>query len=61
MARGTKKRQKIFDYDFTSANCDVTDIFLVYCEFGAIERPDSGRIVCKTYITINSNLLYYKN
>ena len=29
-------------------------------QFGAIQRPDSGRIVCKTYISINSNVLSYK-
>ena len=26
-----------------------------------MRKPDSGRIVCKTYIYINSNLLSYKN
>ena len=29
--------------------------------FGAVQKPDFGRIVCKTYIFINSNLLSYKN
>ena len=37
------------------------DIFPIYGQFGAIWKPDSGRLVCKTYIFINSNLLSYKN
>ena len=37
-----------------SSNCDAIAIF-------PIPKPDSGRIVCKTYIFLNSNLLSYKN
>ena len=44
-----------------SENCDVIVIFPNYGQFGAIRKPDSGRIVCKAYIFINNNLLYYKN
>ena len=59
------KRNKItskkFDDDVMSANSDVIVIFPIYGQFGAIRKPDSGRIVCKTYIFINSNLLSYKN
>ena len=36
-------------------------IFLIYGQFEAIRKPDSGRIVCKTYMFFNSNLLTYKN
>ena len=43
-----------------SANCDVIVIFPIYSQFGAIRKPDSEHIVCKTYIFINSNLLSYK-
>ena len=43
------------------ADCDVIVIFPIYGQFGAIWKPDSGRIVCKTYIFNNSNLLSYKN
>ena len=43
-----------------SENYDVIVIFLIYDQFGAIRKPDSGRIVYKTYIFINSNLLSYK-
>ena len=42
-----------------SENCDVTVIFWIYGQFGAIRKPDSGRRVSKTYVFINSNLLSY--
>ena len=42
-------------------NFDVIVIFWIYGQFAAIRKPDSGRIVCKTYIFIKSNLLSYKN
>ena len=34
--------------------------FSIYGQFGAIRKVDSGGIVCKTYIFINSNPLSYK-
>ena len=37
-------------------NCDVIVIFLIFAQFGAIRNPDSGRIVCKTYIFINNKV-----
>ena len=43
-----------------SENCDAIAIFPIYSQFGAIRRPGSERMVCKTYIFINSNLLSYK-
>ena len=59
------KRNKItpkkIDDDVMPKNCDVIVIFSIYGQFGAIWKPDSGRIVCKTYFFINSNLLSYKN
>ena len=55
-----KKRQKNDD-SVMSENCDVIAIFLIYGKSGAIRKPDIGRIVCKTYILINSQLLPYKN
>ena len=56
-----KATSKKIDYDVTSENCDVIAIFPIYGQFGAIRKPDSGRVVCKTYIFISSNLLSYKN
>ena len=42
-------------------NCDAIAIFSIYGQFGAIRKPDSGGIVCKIQILINSNLLSYKS
>ena len=42
-------------------NCDAIVIFPIYGQFGAIQKADFGRRVCKTYVFINSNLLSYKN
>ena len=39
-----------------SENCDVIFIFPIYGQFRAIRKPDSGRIVQKANIFINSNL-----
>ena len=35
--------------------------FLIYGQFGAIWKKDSGRIVCKNYVFVKSDLLSYKN
>ena len=39
-----------------SENNDIIVIFLIYGRLGAIRKPDSGRIVYKIHIFINSNL-----
>ena len=52
--------QKFDDY-VIPVNCDVIVIFTIYDQFGANRKPDSGRMVCKTYIFIKSNFLSYKN
>ena len=44
-----------------SKNCDAIAFFRIYGQVGAIRKPDCGRIVCKTYVFIKSNLLSYKN
>ena len=56
-----KKESKKFDDDVMSKNCDVIIIFLMYGQFGATQKPDSGGIVCKTYIFIYSKRLSYKS
>ena len=38
-----------------SANHYVIVIFPIFGQFGVIRNPDSGCIICKTYIFINSN------
>ena len=56
-----KATSKKFEDVIMSKNCDVIVIFPIYGQFGATQKLDSGRIVCKTYIFINSNFLAYKN
>ena len=51
---------KKFDENIMSANFGVI-IFLIYGQSGAIWKPDSGCVVCKTYIFINSSLLSSTN
>ena len=56
-----KRASEKFGDDVMSENCDVIVIFLIYGKSGAFQKPDSGCIVCKIYIFINSNLLSNKN
>ena len=49
------------DSDFMLVNCDVIVIFPIYGQFAAVWKPDSRRMVCKTYIFINHYLFSYKN
>ena len=42
-----------------SANCDVIIIFPIYDQFGAIQKPDSRRMVCKTYIFIKTFFFFF--
>ena len=37
-----------------SENCGAIVIFPIYGQFGAIQKPDFGRVVCKTYIFIKN-------
>ena len=55
MTRETTSKKS--DDEVMSANCEIMVIF----QIGAIRKLDSERIVSKTYIFINSNLLSYKN
>ena len=56
-----KTTSKNVDEEVISTNCDFIVIFPIYGQFGAIRKLDSGRIVCKAYFFIASNLLFYKN
>ena len=56
-----KTMSRKFNDDVMLENCDVIDTFPIYVQFRAIRIPDSGCMVCKTYIFINSNFLSYKN
>ena len=56
-----KPTSKNFDGDVIPERiCNVIFILLIYGQFWAILYPNFWRIVCKTYIFINSNLLSYK-
>ena len=56
-----KKLLKEIGDNVMPVNCDVIVIFSIYGQFGAIQKSDSGSIVCKTYIFNNSNLSYCEN
>ena len=56
-----KETSKKIDYDVMLENCDVIVIFPIFGQFRAIRKPDSGRIVCKTCVSIKSNHLSYKD
>ena len=52
--------KKIRDDDM-SKNCGIIVIFSIFCQFGAICKPDSGRRVRKIYVFNNSNPSSHKN
>ena len=52
---------KKMDDDVMSESCDVIVIFLIFGQFGAFWRLDSGGRVCRSYVFSNSNILCYKN
>ena len=56
-----KTESKKFDDDVMSVNCDVIVILPIDGQIRAIRKPDSGRIVCKNYISIKNILFSYKN
>ena len=56
-----KTASKKFDDDIMLENFDVIVTFLIYVWFGAIQKLDSGHIVCKTYVLINSFLTKTEN
>ena len=58
--RNTATSKKIDD-GVLLVGFNVIIIFLIYGQFGAIRRPDSGRMVWKTYIFINNNVLSFEN
>ena len=51
----TKKKND----EVMSENCNV--FFPIHGQFTAIAKPNSGRMVYKTYIFNNNNLLSYNN
>ena len=45
LGKRNKTTSKKIDDDVMSGSCDVIAIFSIYGQFGAIWKPDSGRIV----------------
>ena len=43
---------KKIDDEVMSVNYDVIVIFPIYGQSGGIRKPDSERIICKTYISL---------
>ena len=60
MTRLIRQRQKNWRW-CQVGKCDVILNFTIYGQFEAIRKPDAGRMVCKIYIFIKSNILSYKN
>ena len=56
-----KTTSKKIEFDVMSKNCDVIVIFMIFGQFGAIWKLDSGHKVCKSYVFSNKNVLSYKN
>ena len=59
--KSNKEVLKNLDDDVMSADCEVIVFFSIYCQFAAIPKPNSGRIIYKTSICNNGNFLSYKN
>ena len=58
--RNTTKSKKV-NVDVMLINCDIIVFFPIYGHFAVIPKPDYRRMVYKSYIFINRNLLSYEN
>ena len=47
--------------DVMSTNCDIITIFPTYAQFGAIQKPDSGRMVGEICIFNRKEAVFLKN
>ena len=56
MTNLTSEKEKNYD-DIMLENYDVIAIFFILDQLGANRKPNSGRIVYKTYVFINRNFL----
>ena len=57
-SKTTSKKKYV---DVMSNNCDVIVIFRIFGQFGAMQKPDSGHRVCKSYAFSKRNIFSYKN
>ena len=53
------RTSKEIDHDFMSKNCDITTIFPIYDQFGAMRKPNSGRWSVK--LTSSLTVIFYLN
>ena len=53
--RQKKKKKKKNEDGVLSVNYEVIVIFLNYGQFGAIQKPDTRCMICKTYLTKTEN------
>ena len=56
-----KTTSKKFYDDVMLVNCDVIVILIIYGRFRAIQKPNSGYLISRTYIFFKSNFLSNKN
>ena len=56
MTNLTSEKENNYD-DIMLENYDVIAIFFILDQLGANRKPNSGRIVYKTYVFINRNFL----
>ena len=59
--KGSTTTSKKFADNVMPENCYVIVNFTIYGQFGAVGKPNSRCMICKTYIFIQGNLLSYKN
>ena len=50
--KGNTLTSKKIDDDVMSANCDIIAFFLIYGQFAATQKPDSGCMFYKTYFLL---------
>ena len=55
-----KTTSKKVDDNIMPKNCAAIVVFPIYSQFGAIRKPDSGLISCKTYIFIKTTFYLTK-
>ena len=61
LEKTNKATSKRIGGDIILANCDVIVIVSIYGQFGALQKPNSRRMVCRTYIFINNSFSSYQN
>ena len=58
--KATSKKKKKIKNEVMLPNCYVIGIFPIYGQFGAIQKPNSGRIASKTMFSLTVTLYLTK-